>query len=64
IATILYDINSCVMLEVLKEVRIPVKSSYFLEQYRYSERIFAARDRGSGQVTAAVRPKQCAGQPL
>ncbi|MCD9646598.1 hypothetical protein HAX54_036597, partial [Datura stramonium] len=39
IATVLYDVNPCVMDEMLKEVRLPVKSSCFLEQYRYNERI-------------------------
>ncbi|MCE2055388.1 hypothetical protein HAX54_042506, partial [Datura stramonium] len=47
IATVLYDVNNCVMDNVLKEVRLPAKSSYYLEQYRYNER-----------VSAAVRPKQ------
>ncbi|MCE3214654.1 hypothetical protein HAX54_052975, partial [Datura stramonium] len=48
---------SCVIDEVLKEVRLPEKSSYCLEQYHCS-------DHGSSQVTAAARPKQCASQSL
>ncbi|MCD7454008.1 hypothetical protein HAX54_023204, partial [Datura stramonium] len=44
---------SCIIDEVLKEVRLPAKSSYCLEPYRCSERIFAA-----------ARPKQCVGKPL
>ncbi|MCD7460211.1 hypothetical protein HAX54_043071 [Datura stramonium] len=35
---VLYDVRPCIMDEVLKKIRLPTKSSYYLEQYNYSER--------------------------
>ncbi|MCE2056036.1 hypothetical protein HAX54_043947, partial [Datura stramonium] len=39
IAIVFYDVRHCVIDEVLKEVRLPMKLSYFLEQCRCSDRI-------------------------